>query len=56
MNGAECFALIDFLNGRMRAFRNPWYTWAIKITWEKLVRWANILGYPPPAGEQKEER
>jgi len=51
MTGAECFALIDFLNDRLRAFRNPWYTWAIEITWEKLVRWAGMLGYNPPAGD-----
>ena len=48
MTGAECFALIDFLNDRLRAFRNPWYTWAIEITWDKLVRWAKMLGYYPP--------
>ena len=54
MTGAECFALIDFLNDRMRAFRNPWYTWAVEITWEKLIRWAKMLGYAPPADEQKE--
>ena len=50
MGYQECIDLVNFLNKRLRAFRNPWYTWAIDITWEKLRRWAKMLGYAPPAG------
>ena len=43
----ECMDLLDFLNWRMRKFRNPSYTWAIEHTWEKYKRWAKHLGYAP---------
>jgi len=51
----ECMDLLDFLNYRLRSFRNPWYTWAIDITWEKLFRWAKLLGYTPPANSWQKE-
>lgn len=47
----QCIDLLDFLNHRLRTFNNPWYTWAIKITWAKLKRWGKMLGWTPPAGD-----
>jgi len=44
----ECMSLIDFLNDRLRAFNSPWYTWAVKIDWDKLKRWGGLLGYEFP--------
>ena len=42
----EAKDLIDFLNERFRrAGMVPWYTWAVPITTEKLIRWARRLGY-----------
>jgi len=38
-------AMIDFLNTRLRSFKTPWYRWAIDITWDKLERWAKMLGW-----------
>ena len=43
--------LLDFLNYRLRSFRNPWYTWAIDIAWAKLVRWGKMLGWTPPVAK-----
>jgi hypothetical protein len=40
-------SLVDFLNDRLRHFKNPWYTWAINITWDKLFRWGALLGWEP---------
>lgn len=45
MNYRQCTDLLNFLNHRMRSFTNPWYSWAIRITWNKLRRWAELLGY-----------
>jgi hypothetical protein len=41
----EAMELISFLNNRMRKMHTPWYQWAVFITWEKLERWASMLGY-----------
>ena len=42
----ESMALVGFLNERFRrAGMAPWYTWAVPITWEKLIQWARRLGY-----------
>lgn len=39
-------ALVDWLNKRFRklGMKQPWYKWAVEITWEKLERWAQMLG------------
>lgn len=47
----ECMSLIAFLNRRMRRFRNPWYTWAVDITWPKLRRWGKRLGWHYEKGQ-----
>ena len=41
----ECVSLVNFLNDRLRAFNNPWYTWGINITWGKLRMWGDRLGW-----------
>jgi len=42
----ECVARVDFLNARFRkAGMRPWYTWAIRMDWPKIVRWCSLLGY-----------
>jgi len=40
-------SLLEFLDTRLRAIKNPWYTWAIEITWDKLFRWGARLGWKP---------
>ena len=51
----DCMSLLDFLNNRFRVFKNPWYTWGIEITWEKLWRWGTRLGWSPSNDENKME-
>jgi hypothetical protein len=43
----DYISLVDFLNDKLRPFKNPWYTWAIRITWDKLFRWGDLLGWKP---------
>jgi len=46
VNYEESMRLIDFLLERFRkAGMRPFYLWAIPITWEKLQKWAKMLGY-----------
>lgn len=46
MNFIQAERLINFLNERFRqAGMKPWYRWGIHITWDKLRRWARMLGY-----------
>ena len=49
----EDFALVGWLNERFRkAHIKPWYQWAVEITWEKLNRWAVMLGRPEKGDEE----
>ena len=42
----ETMELVGFLNRRFaKAGMTPWYLWAVNLTWEKLDRWAKMLGY-----------
>ena len=46
MKYEECTALIDFLNERFcKAGMQPWYKWAVDISWGKLKLWGRMLGY-----------
>ena len=45
MSYDEYISLVNFLNDRLRAFKSPWYTWAVRIDWPKLRRWGEMLGW-----------
>ena len=51
MNYIQITDMIDFLNDRFRkAGMKPWYKWAIDIDWEKVKKWARMLGYKGDLG------
>ena len=37
----DCIELVDYLNKRM--YPCVWYKWSVKITWEKLKKWREML-------------
>lgn len=42
----DAYDLVAWLNRRFReAGMRPWYLWAVPITWDKLQRWGQLLGY-----------
>ena len=46
MDYTDTMKMIDWLSERFRkAGLKPWYRWAVDITWDKIERWASLLGY-----------
>ena len=44
MNFTEAMKKIDYINRRFAdKGMNPWYTWAIKHSWEKIDKWYKLL-------------
>jgi len=54
MNYSDTVEMIDFLNNRMRRLE-PWYTWGVTITREKLERWARRLGWKPSSETKRRQ-
>jgi len=46
MNYDDAFCMVDWLNERFRrAGMKPWYRWAVDMNWNKIRKWAVMLGY-----------
>lgn len=46
MNDIEVQKRLQFLNDRInRNIKGKWYRWAVRITWDKIIRWSDKLGY-----------
>jgi len=41
----EAMELVGWLNNRFRkaGMRQPWYIWAVDLSWGKLRRWRELL-------------
>jgi len=40
---ANYIKIIDYINYRFRKMKHSWYEWAIKVNWDKIMKWYKIL-------------